>query len=53
MALALKTKSFVEIDALMKETGIQSITNFRKYMFLKDYLTIAQFNYVMLDLNIQ
>ena len=28
MALALETQPFVEIDALMNITGIQSITNF-------------------------
>ena len=47
MAPALKTKLFVEINASMKETGIQSITNFRKYMFLKrllDYCTVQLCN---------
>ena len=47
MAPALKTQSFVEIDASMKETGIQSITNFRTYMFLKrllDYYSVQLCN---------
>ena len=47
MAPALKPQPFVEINASMKKTGIQSIANFRKYMFLKrllDYWSVQLCN---------